>query len=482
MSNAVLQFSLGLATGNFLPALNKASSGVKSFVGGLVGLGAISAGVMKAISKGAELERLHRRTGESAGDLFALQKGFKAAGLSADDVGPALFMMDKALGGVNEMGEKTEDIFGRMGLKIGDLKKMGGAQSLQAIMAALNKLGQTDAAKGASSIFGRMQAGNMIQLARSTDDFTHAMKSAAEQAAIFQRNSNSFFHLELSLDKLKGKMNTLFAGIAEGAAPGIQKVADMLDSVSLTGFGVGIGRGITAITEAFSEGSLIELIALTISTGFEIGLAAVPALLENLGYTLLKVIETPLAYLQAGLTYAEEKTMEWMYAFMGMLPKGVQKALGVDPENLAALKDFKADSFSDIMKDRKDDGVKFFSDDNGFDNVKSDSSARLKEALASIKKISEPLAAMVNGLVSRAPKPDASKVIPRGGNTLASESYTYKPEFTAFEKMGFVMGGSSNPATEHARRTADATQKTATLMETVVQLLSTGEPAGANAI
>src|SRR5690349_13472978 len=91
-----LQFILGMASGGFLSSLGSANASLKSFIGGIISFGAITEGVMKVIDKGTELEHLSKRTGQTVEDLYALQKGFKAAGLSADDVSPTLFLMQKA--------------------------------------------------------------------------------------------------------------------------------------------------------------------------------------------------------------------------------------------------------------------------------------------------------------------------------------------------------------------------------------------------
>src|ERR1039458_5169880 len=112
-----LEFSLGLMTGGFLSNIAGAESKVMGFIGSMVSLGSVTEGVMHAIETGTALEHLHKRTGESVGSLVKLQSGFKAAGLSAEDVGPTLFFLQKSLGGINEFGEGTALTFNRMDRK-----------------------------------------------------------------------------------------------------------------------------------------------------------------------------------------------------------------------------------------------------------------------------------------------------------------------------------------------------------------------------
>src|SRR5689334_9273447 len=112
---ALLQYTLGLATSNFLNALGPVGASVKGLAGSLVSVGAVMNGVFSQFERGAGLEHLSRRTGETVSDLYEMEKGFKAVGLSADSLPHTLLMMEKALGGFNEMGEPTKDIFAGLG-------------------------------------------------------------------------------------------------------------------------------------------------------------------------------------------------------------------------------------------------------------------------------------------------------------------------------------------------------------------------------
>lgn len=457
MNAGVLQFTIGLASGGFLSSLGAANAKLTSFIGGMVSLGAITAGVMHAIEKGAALEHLHKRTGESVGDLYKLEKGFKAAGLSAEDVGPALFQMQKSLGGVNELGERTDDIFRRMGLSAGTLKRMGGADALKAILQGMSRLNQSDMAKAASSIFGRMQAGNMIQLARSSGELAKGMRNAASQAAILERSAEAFAHIEINMEAIRGKAMALFAGIAEGLAPAIENVADSLNSIDLTNLGEQLGRYLTALTQAFREGTFADLIATSLKTGFEVGIAALPASLEKIGSMLIKVFETPLTWLQARFEWIIQNVMEQLAKYPifdeSIIPKG-----------------FKADSWSQIYADEKKNGLKFNlgTGDFGIEDISADADKNWQEAKAKIAEIAKPLMGMIDGLVARAPKvKSAGDKLNKSAEADISQTSTYKPEFTSLEKMGFVMGGLGNPLVDHARATAANTARTNSILERI---------------
>src|ERR1035438_2836463 len=136
----VLQFTLGLEVSNFLHECGLSSAAIL----GLERVGEGLRGVMErtwgAIEQAGALEHLSRRTGETAGNLYRMQEGFKAAGVGAEPLGMMLYQMQKSLGGVNEMGEDTSSIFMRLGLSVASLKKQGGAGAFQEIIASLGKL------------------------------------------------------------------------------------------------------------------------------------------------------------------------------------------------------------------------------------------------------------------------------------------------------------------------------------------------------
>ena len=199
MSAGVLQFALGITTGSFFGVMDRAQQTVgglsKSFLS-LPGLGvalgsalasissleSVVDGMFKAIERGAELDHLSRRTGTSVASLYELQKGFKAVGLTAEDVGPLIFKLQKSLGGINDFGEDTRSTFFRIGLDIETLKRMDAPRQLAAISQALSHLNATGAASAAGTIFGREGAANMVQLSRGMTDFSAAMAQAKQDA------------------------------------------------------------------------------------------------------------------------------------------------------------------------------------------------------------------------------------------------------------------------------------------------------------
>ena len=284
----VLNFTLGLATGNFISNANRATQAGTGIARGLLGMSgvgsALSAGfagfasahaavekLFGAFENGSRLEALSRRTGESVGNLFSMEKGLKAVALPADSAATLIFQMQKSLGGMNEMGEPTGEMFKRLGLNIEDLKKMDAPAAFEKIGRQLATLNASEATNIASKIFGRGGAGDALQAARGMEDFAAAVKRSADGAALFERNAKAFHDIERSLQQLSGKGNSFFAGIAEGAAPGIQMLLDKLNTIDLTAFGKRFGDVLAVGTEAFAQGEFADLFELSLRAGIQGG-------------------------------------------------------------------------------------------------------------------------------------------------------------------------------------------------------------------
>ena len=536
MSAGVLQFALGITTGSFFGVMDRAQKTVgglsKSFLS-LPGLGvalgsalasissleSVVDGMFKAIERGAELDHLSRRTGTSVASLYELQKGFKAVGLTAEDVGPLIFKLQKSLGGINDFGEDTRSTFFRIGLDIETLKRMDAPRQLAAISQALSHLNATGAASAASTIFGREGAANMVQLSRGMTDFSAAMAKAKQDADLYQRNADSFVKLQRGLDQVKNKTQTLFAGMAEGAAPAIQGIIDVLNRIDLSGVGRNIGKVFTVITEAFREGQFMELIYQSIVTGLELGFAALPVLWEQEADWMLYAFRTPLVYLQGGLTQIIEETWEGFSKLgdvflsvvdifrtallavvedtmtaLGMIP-GVGKALGLAGFQSDSIQDiynanktdhpavFEADKWSDTLHNENMTGPQF---DFGFgqfgiEDVDKDLDRRKADFRRKMAEIMKPFDDFIKGLLARAPKPSGA-----GGSQTAQTGLDLPPtgknkfEGTAFEKMGAIMGGHiggmGDPGVQAQRQTATATQQMVPLLRTIAN-----KPHGAGA-
>jgi hypothetical protein len=466
----VLQFTLGLEVHDFLHSCGLSSGAIIGMERVAEGLRSVMERTWGAIEQADALDNLSKRTGESAGNLFRLQESFKIAGVGGESVSVMLFQMQKALGGINDEGEDTSNIFSKLGLSIGDLKKMGGAEALSKIVGSLGRLDQSSAAKAASGIFGRMGAGNAVQLSRNAQDMAQAFEEAGKQAAIFDRISAAADKVGDTLLAVKRQVTGLFAGIAGGALPGIQSALDMLKGIDLTSIGQQIGAVIGAIGEAFASGEMTDLLKETFQAGWEFigncglkvfnGLVAAIAerfsqFLSELPANFSAVFSVVAAMIksQLGSVIADrmseagdvlkalgmDSLAQKAYGAAGTLSAG---AAGSADQASEALKQQVAKSIAGAPGQMMDVMGAFKSGFEGTqDAFGTEGGTKLQAHLAS-------LMARSKKLQGGSPEKGEEDSLEFG------KGLSHKTAGTAFEKMGFVGSGASGPAHETAKNTA----------------------------
>lgn len=134
----VLDFKLGMATSGFLGPLGGANAAFGKFLGigtavagalgAIAGVGGVVSGVLKEIGEGGRMFDLGGKLRESVSGLFALEFALDQVGEASSSAGPLVTQINKALGGFNEMGEPTKDVFKAIGLSADTLKKMDAAK------------------------------------------------------------------------------------------------------------------------------------------------------------------------------------------------------------------------------------------------------------------------------------------------------------------------------------------------------------------
>ena len=484
-----LDFSLGLATSNFLGPLGKASGAIASFLGVTLSAGAIVKGVFDAIGRGGALSDLSARLDESAGNLYLLERGFGRVGIGGDAVGRIALRMQQAFSGLAQGGERVGNAFGELGLDMEALKKLDTPQQLTSIFNALKPLERNKAAGIASAIFGREGAGQILQAARSAEDFADAIQDFGAGAALVGRTAAAFDAVGDRMGDIKEKGKLLFVGIAEGALPAIEGVLSLIEGIDFAAIGQKIGQTIGVVTQAFTDGSLIELIGLAIGAGVEKGVNFLNVLLSDpnlyagvlqgftavfgsLGATLLKVFETPLIFLQAGM----EQVMQELLAGLAEIP-----VLG----GLLGVESFEPQTFEEILKGRKQEGLSIFG--SGIEDIESFAG---EQGLAGIDKLKAAIAkafresggelgtafdAKLQEILGKIP----SLVQTGSGKPEASEGLlggTKETDANALEKIGAIFTGGG--AGGDARRTAEYSRQSVEQLKTLNSKVGAGSGAG----
>lgn len=217
---------------------------------------AIIAGTKAALDFGGQISDLSARTGIAAGQLMVMGQAFKNNGLSIEAVGPAVNRLQKALAGVNEDGNATAGIFGKLGLNMEELNAMAPDAQFQAVGAAIAGIADPAARTAAAmAIFGR-SGGELMALFNSPDAFGQAAKEVGAQAAIMDRNSALFDDISDKLALAGLKIQGFFIGFADQVAPVIQPLLDWFAGQDLAAQGQAFGKSIATAIQMLIDGSI----------------------------------------------------------------------------------------------------------------------------------------------------------------------------------------------------------------------------------
>lgn len=500
-SNNTLQFALGLSTGSFLGSLKSAGGAAKSMMGSLLssaGLGVAVGGLFSGftslgsavektfaqIEKGAALAELSRRTGESVATLFTLQKGMKAVGVESESLPLMIQQINKALGGTNEMGEPTGKIFESIGLSIEELNGMDAAGKINAISTALNKLATASATFAAGKILSRGNPGNMLQIARSGEEFAAAMKKAGPAALQAQRTAEAFNRLSTGMRQISTKADSFFAGIAEGAAPGIQAIVNALNKINLSGIGLKVGKVIGVILGSIQAGNFTEVISSAIAAGFEQGgnqaVRIWTGMMSVLGVLMARGVPEIAARAGAAL-----KVLAMNINRNSMISSAVRFGLEADDAHVAGdfAKEDRLRALSNKYMETADNNQAGmdFEIDKERNRVKDDLTKVVEEAFNKGKdsfnttggvfgnSALEKLKGLIRAATANLPGDKTTK--PAGTGTLAAtkDAKTGRPEsnLNDRERIGAIFGSGAS-GRDHAQRTADNTAKTVQILQQVL--------------
>lgn len=267
----ILQFALALKGGNFLSTATGAAGALGSLIGVTVGVGAAIGKLAEQIGRGARMEDLANRTGIAAGALNTFQRGAQAAGVDGDRFLGIITGLQRSLGGFNEMGEPTKDVFAGLGLAVDDLKKKDPAAAFEDIAAKLSGLNNSDATNLAGKIFGKGVGGDALQIARNFDEFAGAAKRASRESEVLNRHAGSFNSLGNSAGEFRRQLDSAALGIAAGLTPSLKAITEMLNGIDVEGLGHKLGNVFLGLGEAIRQQKLEEVIELAISAGVQGG-------------------------------------------------------------------------------------------------------------------------------------------------------------------------------------------------------------------
>lgn len=270
---ATVTAKLALDASGFTATLTKAKAalgklsavGVPAIAAGLAAAAAaatgLAVGVKSAIDLGGALSELSARTGVAAGDLRVLQEAFQRSGLSAEQVGPAVNKLQKA---VVEAGSGTgpaAEAFKALGLSVESLRGMSASDQFQAIGQAIGALPDPAArAATAMKLFGR-SGGELLALFSNSGAMAEAANAVGAQADILTQNADMFDKASDILNGIGTKLQGFFVGVADTLVPALMPLLEAADGIDLSGMGQDLGNAIAFGLTIITSGNLGNILS-----------------------------------------------------------------------------------------------------------------------------------------------------------------------------------------------------------------------------
>ncbi len=268
--------------------------GIAGAIAGFVSMGAAIAAVgesMKQVMEdGRTLQDSIFKTGASGKELVIIQNAFENAGSSGEDAIATIQKMQRALGGLNDLGEPTNKTFEKLGLQIDQLKQMDPAAAFWKVSSALQAVGNaSERTKLVADIFGKggPKALSVINDKNSQED---ANKAAGRYGEILQKNAGVFDSVGDAMNNMNYKFKEVTSQLLVKLLPVIKQFQEYMLSVDSTK----IVNGISHLVEVINRHkvALLALMAVQFKpfteglvTGFNsVGLAITRA---TVAYTAL---------------------------------------------------------------------------------------------------------------------------------------------------------------------------------------------------
>lgn len=221
----------------------------------------LAVGIKKAIDIGGALSELSARTGVADGELRVLQMAFERAGMSADQVGPAVNRMQRAIVEASTASKEAQQAFSNIGLSLDSIRNLSPEQQFEAIGQAIAGL-KDPAAQAAATmqIFGR-GAGNLLAIFKDSGALGDAASAIGAQAEILTRNANLFDRASDILNTIGSKLEGFFVGVADQVVPAILPLLEAADGLDFSGLGQDLGNAIAFGLTVITSGNLGNILS-----------------------------------------------------------------------------------------------------------------------------------------------------------------------------------------------------------------------------
>lgn len=234
---------------------------IQGAIGGLAAAAtsttAALSGITTALDFGGQLNDLKNRTGETVRDLVVLRRAFDNEGVGASSTAQMIGLLQKSLGGVNEEGGKTDEVFKRLGVSQDGLKNMGALDQVTALTQGFAKIqNPSERAALAMQLFGRNGA-QMLQLLGNSSAISNAEREVGRLAVRAGQNAEKFDDVSDRLSLAKLRLQEFWVVAAERAIPALERMAELTAAINPS-VGGAMASSAIAIASAFAGAMLVR--------------------------------------------------------------------------------------------------------------------------------------------------------------------------------------------------------------------------------
>ncbi len=248
----------------------------------LIGLEGLGETAMRVIELGSSLETLKARTGASIPDLISLGRILQENGGEAAEAAILFQHLQRGIAEAAESGGDMAAALQFIGLDAAKLSAQDPGKQFFAVANALSKVeSQVKKTEIAMVIFGRSGAvvnqafGNMGKVQSEFAD-------KSNWKVVMERNAELLHGMEVAIIRFKDNGLRAMAGFLDQLTPMFAETFAAIGSLDLTGAGQKIGAFGAVVIQSWRDGKFVELLALLIEAGFELGKAGAWRVFQSL--------------------------------------------------------------------------------------------------------------------------------------------------------------------------------------------------------
>lgn len=276
--------SIGTALKTMSGKLLKVSKSILKIGTALAGVSfaALTVGIKKALDLGGAMSDLASRTGESVSELVTMREAFRQAGASGDSLGITLDRLTRRTEIAKQGNNSYAKALEAAGLSADKLSGMSKLDRFKTVAEAFQRM--TDKSKMTAAAMDLLDtsAGELFALFNDSNAFDKAAQSIGGQAALLEKNAETFDRASDILGGVGSKFQGFFVGVADKIQGTLLPLLERWDKLDFSGAGQAFGEKLrtvmdtiiekssgifSAISDSFKAGNLGEMISLQVRVG-----------------------------------------------------------------------------------------------------------------------------------------------------------------------------------------------------------------------